>query len=312
VDDLLKVLSLPSPVQQSSYLSSSNYDVFIKRDDLIHPHISGNKYRKLKYNLIEANRRRAQVLVTYGGPFSNHLVAVAAAAHFLKKKSVGIVRGYKLDEQNPTIQLLRSYNMELVLVEPQEYRLKEESSIVSSIISHYNDCYLIPEGGTNELALRGVSEGVLEISDIDSYDIIVLALGTGGTAAGVCVAVENFKSKVISVSPFKTDKGDYLGVELLNTNQRKKLKIIPSILQVRFAGYHPKITKVMKEMEELDNIQIDPVYLAKTIYTLKDLITKKELPLQSKILLIHSGGLQGASGYKYQYAGRIAKEKAMD
>jgi len=312
VDDLLKELSLLTPVQRSDYLSRPGYEVYIKRDDLIHPHISGNKYRKLKYNLLEALRLEAQVLITFGGAYSNHLVAVAAVGYLLKKRTVGLVRGYSLDEQNPTIQLLRSYNMELHLVKPNEYSVKEDSTVISSILSSYKDFYLIPEGGTNDLALQGVTEGILEIADLDSFDTVVLALGTGGTAAGVCVAIEKLKTTLIGVSPFKGDKGKYRGIELMSINQRQKLDIIPSSLQVRFGGYHSDLVRVMDEMEDQDGVKIDPIYLAKTVYTLQELMNQKALPQESKILLLHSGGMQSRAGYEYQYAQKMAKEKAMN
>lgn len=309
MDHLLQVLSLPTPVQRSKFLSRSGYEVYVKRDDLIHPHISGNKYRKLKYNLIEAVDRGALVLITYGGAFSNHLVAVAAAGYHLGLRTVGIVRGYKLDDANPTLEILRSYNMEIHLVEPKEYVDKEKSAKVAAIVSGYEASYIIPEGGTNELALRGVAEGLLEIDDLTSYDTIIVALGTGGTVAGVCQAIEKMKTKVIGVSPFRGDRGVYKGLDYMTSSQRAKLEIVQSALDVKFGGYHPDIVRTINHMQSIDAIEIDPVYMSKTVYTLDKIIDGQNFERQSRILLLHSGGLQGAKGYENQYAHLIERDR---
>lgn len=304
-EDLHKALYLPTPLQRSAYLSSVGCEVFVKRDDLIHPHICGNKYRKLKYNLLKAIDQNAELLVTYGGQFSNHLVAVAAAGKLLNIKTLGFVRGYLLDEENPSIRLLRSYDMEIVLVRPDDYRRKEHSPTISSLLSQYDDYYVIPEGGTNELALKGVAEGIMEVEDLASYDYIVLGLGTGGTIAGVCRSVVDIGIKVIGVSPFKSDQGDYHGLVYLDSIHRSCLEIVSSSLRVKFGGYHPSILKVMEDMESVDDIRIDPIYMAKTVFTIKQLLAEGYFPEGSKILLLHTGGLQGVAGYNYLYAKKI-------
>lgn len=300
MNDLIETqLALPSPVERFAYLSDANYRVDIKRDDLIHPHICGNKYRKLKYNLARAIKQEAQVLISCGGIFSNHLVAVAAAGHLLGIRTKGLIRGYRMDNNNPTIQILKSYKMELELVDP---------GLFDSVCkSHEDECALssenfwIPMGGTNELALKGIIEGIEEVKDLASYDYIFCAVGTGGLLAGLIKACISKDINVVGVSPFKKAFDDLEIFNFLSNDERVDINIIPSVPLTRFGAWHSSIDECIKEVFSLTGVHLDPIYTAKVVLTIQDQIRRVLIPKDSKILIIHSGGLQGYAGYQYRY-----------
>ncbi len=306
-------LLLPSPIQDISqyFAEPIGIEIHIKRDELIHPHVCGNKWRKLKYNLLEALNQGSNGLISYGGMYSNHLVAIAAAGSLLGIKTVGIVRSYKEDDENPTIQLLKGYRMKLIYVAPPEYKLKEESPIIQSIIETHSDCFLIPEGGTNELALKGVEEMIAEVRlqcELSTpttfrFSHIITGLGTGGTCLGVLRAVLSSSSdtKVIAVSPFKGDTYDMSGISFITDKEKENLEIIPSAIKTRFGAYHKEIHDYILSFKKDTDIALDPIYTAKVMMTAEQLVKEDYFPKGSKVLVIHTGGLQGISGYEYQY-----------
>lgn len=158
----------------------------IKREDTIHPLISGNKYRKLKYNLIEAKKQGKDTLLTFGGAFSNHIAATAYAGHEQGLKTVGVIRGEELEnkwQDNPTLKMAHEHGMQFHFVSRSHYRLKSEASFVQDLKERFGDFHLLPEGGTNALAVKGCTE-ILTQNDA-TFDYICSAVGTGGTLAGL-------------------------------------------------------------------------------------------------------------------------------
>ena len=179
-------MQLPSPVHHIQNFSNYNTSLYIKRDDLIHHEFGGNKWRKLKYNIQAFKEGNYSHLITFGGPFSNHIAATASACKYYDIPCIGLIRGARLDSLNPTLQKAQSNGMVLVPISKNEYRLKEDSEEVQNVLLSYPNAFLLPEGGTNRLAVLGTEEIAVELNEqISDIDIIVTPIGTGGTAAGI-------------------------------------------------------------------------------------------------------------------------------
>ncbi len=269
----------------------------IKREDLIHPFISGNKYRKLKYNLLQAHQEKHTTLLTFGGAFSNHIAAVAAAGKEYGFRTIGIVRGEELEgkvAENPTLQFARNCGMELDFISRETYRRKEDPAFLENLHQKWSSFYLLPEGGTNALAVKGCQE-ILTETDAE-FDFICCAVGTGGTISGLINSTKSHQ-KVLG---FPALKGDFLNEEIRKfaTNNRWEL-----IKEYHFGGYG-KITSelvgfINKQFLET-KVPFDPIYTGKMFFGVIDLIQKNYFPKGSKILLIHTGGIQGIQGMNIQ------------
>lgn len=270
-------------------IQHSNISLHIKREDLLHPQISGNKFRKLKYNLMHAKNANYDTLVTFGGAFSNHILALAAAGKHYKLKTIGIIRGEELKDnyrQNPTLSLAESFGMQLLFISREQYKNKDHSAVETLLPNRY---LIIPEGGTNELAIKGCEE-ILTNKDSE-FDYICCAVGTGGTIAGIAnSAVKN--QQVLGFPALKADLS--IDIDKLTNKQNWSL-----ITDYHFGGYAKVTTELIDFINSFYrdyNIKLDPIYTGKLVYGVMDLIKKGYFPDHSKILIIHTGGLQGISG----------------
>ena len=200
----------PTPLVRlrSGAADQAGVGLYLKRDDLIHPQISGNKWRKLKYNLLEAHQQGHHTLLTFGGAYSNHLYAVAAAGREFGFRTIGLVRGEETSPLNPTLTFAQTCGMHLQYVSRDQYRHKADASWLVSLRQQYGDFYLLPEGGSNAQAVRGVAELVAEI-DL-SWSYLCCPCGTGGTLAGL-VAGAASRGLVVGFSALKG--GDFLRQE---------------------------------------------------------------------------------------------------
>ena len=268
-------------------------ELFIKREDLLHPVISGNKFRKLKYNLAEAKRLGYKKLLTFGGAFSNHIVAVAGAGKEFGFETIGIIRGEELEEkinENPSLAVAEQFGMKFVFVSRDAYRLKESPEFLEELQSKFGDFYLLPEGGTNELAIKGCEEILSELDSEFSY--VCTSVGTGGTVSGII----NGSSSHQNIIGFSSLKGDFLQKDIAKFANQKNWTIN---CEYHFGGYG----KVTNELIEFINsfykqyeIPLDPIYTGKMMFGILDLIQNDFFPPNSKILAIHTGGLQGIAG----------------
>jgi 1-aminocyclopropane-1-carboxylate deaminase len=268
-------------------------ELFIKREDLLHPVISGNKFRKLKYNLLAAKHQNKKILLTFGGAFSNHIVAVAGAGKEFGFETIGIIRGEELQEkinENPSLAVAQQFGMKFVFVSRDAYRLKETPEFLEKMQSQFGDFYLLPEGGTNELAIKGCEEILIEPDSEFSY--ICTSVGTGGTVSGII----NGSSSHQNIIGFSSLKGDFLQKDIAKFANQKNWTIN---CEYHFGGYG----KVTSELIEFINsfyiqyeIPLDPIYTGKMMFGILDLIQKDFFPPNSKILAIHTGGLQGIAG----------------
>lgn len=272
--------------------------LFIKREDKIHPYVSGNKWRKLKYNLEQAKQKGFSTLLTFGGAYSNHIYATAAAAKECGFKSIGIVRGEEHLPLNPTLSFATKQGMYLRYMDRSTYRRKHETEVINELAEKYGSFYLIPEGGTNHLAIKGAAEIVTE--EVRAFDYVCTAVGTGGTIAGI-ISGMNGKGKVIGFSALK---GDFLtkDVQTLLQNYESRLLIDWEInTSYHFGGYakvNQELFGFINKVYSLHNIPLDPIYTGKMMYGIYDMIRKGEFKPGSKILAIHTGGLQGMEGMR--------------
>ena len=268
-------------------------ELYIKRDDLIHSEISGNKYRKLKYNIIEAQKLGFETLLTFGGAFSNHIAATASVGKEFGFKTIGIIRGeelYDKVEANPTLKFAKTCGMQFKFVSRSDYREKTTESFINNLKGEFGEFYHVPEGGTNTLAIRGCEE-ILSETDKE-FDFICSSVGTGGTISGLI----NCSKHSQQVLGFPALKGDFLKNEIVKFAHQSNWQLVTDY---HFGGY----AKVAKELidfinkfKEDTNIPLDPVYTGKMMFGIFDLIDKGFFPIGSKILAIHTGGLQGIEG----------------
>lgn len=288
---------LPSPIQELDHpiLQEKKIQLFVKRDDLIHDEIMGNKWRKLKYNLFEAKEAGKKRLVTLGGAYSNHIYATAAACCQHGFESVGIIRGEELNpNSNTTLQFAVSQGMQLRFVDRSSY--KKLRTDPSSLLAEYPNSYILPEGGTNKTAIKGCSELVDEIRF--DFDVLSLPIGTGGTFCGVLDRVKAHQ-RVLGVSSLK---GDFIHTEI--ENLIKKFNIRPGAYSINnaydFGGYGkttPELIEFINWFKENHNIPLDPIYTGKSFFAVWDMIKNDKFEKNLRIVLLHTGGLQGISGF---------------
>lgn len=280
----------PLTLIKDSIIGDYNINLYIKRDDLIHPTVTGNKWRKLKYNLIAAKEKGFDQLLTFGGAYSNHIYATAAAGKVFGFKTVGIIRGEELrPDSNDTLKFAHRCGMELIFVTRLDYNFRNR------LTRQYGEkFYVLPEGGTNDSAIKGVNEMVDEIYDQINPDFICSAVGTGGTLAGIVSAVRG-TTTAIGFASLK-------GKGLLKGQIEKLLpfeKEFELNEQYHFNGYAkttPELFEFIKGFEERNQgIQLEQVYTGKMMFGIYDLIKQGYFPENSNIVAVHTGGLQGRS-----------------
>jgi len=272
---------------------------FVKREDLTDEFISGNKWYKLKYNLIEAEKLGYQTLLTFGGAYSNHIHATAAAGKKYGFKTIGVIRGEEHLPLNPTLSSAQENGMIIEYIDRKSYRNKYDESRTQSFKNNFGDFYLIPEGGSNHLAIKGCAEIVPSIAT--DYNFICSACGTGGTLAGLILGLDS-KSFALGFSVLKGGSFLYQNIRtLLSYYQKENLNNFQINLDYHFGGYAKTNTELnifcIKFFEQ-HNIKIEPIYTGKMFYGIYDLISNNYFPTKSTIVAIHTGGLQGLQGLK--------------
>lgn len=271
---------------------AGSVQLIVKRLDLIHPQISGNKFFKLKYNLIEARQLGLKQILTFGGAYSNHIAATAYAAQLFGFKSIGIIRGEELAHKplNPTLTTAQQLGMQLVFVSREKYRQKNNHYWIDELTQHYPNIYIIPEGGTNELAIQGCQE-ILTIKDLNHYDVICCAVGTGGTMTGLI----NASSPQQEILGFSALKGDFLQQDISQLTHKKNWQILDDYCFGGYAKTNDELLSFINNFEQQYRIPLEQIYTGKMFYGVFDLISKGYFKENSKILILHSGGLQGRS-----------------
>lgn len=270
-------------------------ELAIKRDDMLHPVVSGNKWRKLKYNLLEAGKQGHNTLLSFGGAYSNHIHALAGVGKQMDFTTIGLIRGESFVTDNSTLSYARNCGMQLHFVDRASYRRRHEAAYLDALQQRFGPCYLLPEGGSNALAVKGVAELWQEIDA--AFDYAFIAAGTGATAAGV-IAAAPVTTEIRVVAVLK-------GAGFLDQEISGYLNGMPDTAvwqlqqQYHFGGYAritPQLVAFVDRFEALHRIAIEPVYTAKMLYAIYDQVLKGAIPAGSRILAIHTGGLQGRAG----------------
>ena len=327
----------PSPLQviEDERLRKANVHLFLKRDDLLHNSykeilfgeneilklISGNKFRKLKYNLLFMKETGWERLLTFGGAFSNHIHAVAAAGQFYGIETIGVIRGEKTAALNPTLRFTERCGMVLHFINRSDYR--DKNLIINELKNQFGDFYYLPEGGTNALAMRGTAEIVGEIKQqmngiLPSF--ISVACGTGGTVAGIISATE----PPTQVLGFSVLKGDFLQKDVRNLLET--LKNAPNTegsffsennpnwsinTDFHFGGYARWTTELIdfiNDFKQKHGVQLDPIYTGKMLFGIFKLVEMGFFRRNSSIMAIHTGGLQGIEGFNQRF-GELIKNR---
>lgn len=293
-----------SPIQEvnDSYLDEFGIRLLIKRDDLIHEHISGNKWRKLKYNLREALNQNHHSILTFGGAYSNHIAATAFACKKAGLESIGVIRGED-DPTNPTLRFARENGMQLFFVSREDYRRKTEAFFLDELETRFGRFFLVPEGGANGLGVRGCAEILTEVAQ--DFDLVCCAAGTGTTLAGLALTLKQGQ-ELIGFPALKG--GAFLKEEVQTLIDESALRPLSDInfrleTSYHFGGYaklNPELLSFVSDFKERTEIPLDPIYTSKLMFGVYNLIESGKFPKGTTILAIHTGGLQGWHGMEHR------------
>jgi 1-aminocyclopropane-1-carboxylate deaminase len=315
----MALLSHSSPLERISSALFPDIQLWIKRDDLLHPTVSGNKMRKLKYNLLQIGDARP-TLVSMGGAWSNHLHALAHAAKLLDFKSIGLVRGLHAAQHalNPTLSDCAAQGMQLRFVSRDDYRdLRDLAAAWRQWVSPNTEDYVwLPEGGSNSAALAGVAELVAELADdlgeeLKAYpscihsatevpDTIIVACGTGATLAGILAGLGG-KGRVIGIAA--VSNAGYLRQQVLQLLRDagypayQNFEILLDYTHGGFAKTTPELMQFCALFSQTTHIQLEPVYTGKMLHALSELCRRGKFRQGERVVAIHTGGLQGLRGY---------------
>lgn len=283
---MFDVIAQKIPDQQ---IQVGQFTLTIRRLDLVHPQISGNKFFKLKYNFLDAQNLGFNNVLTFGGAYSNHIAATAFAAQQFGFQSFGIIRGEELKDKplNHTLSTAQSLGMQLHFVSRDEYRLKQSPEFLEHLKQAYPEYYVIPEGGTNHFAIQGCQE-ILKSEDAE-FDIICCAVGTGGTITGLIEASHSHQH----ILGFSALKGTFLHDDISKLTTKKNWKIIDDYCCGGYAKTTSELIQFMQNFEAEYDIPLEQVYTAKMLMGIQDLLHRNYFMPDQKILVIHTGGLQG-------------------
>ena len=283
-------------------LKGSGIRLLIKRDDQIHEHISGNKWRKLKYNLREAAEQNHHTLLTFGGAYSNHIAATAFAAQKAGLSSIGVIRGED-DHTNPTLAFAREHGVQLHFVSREDYRRKTDEGFINELEQQFGRFFLVPEGGANGLGVRGCAEILTEVEE--DFDVVCCAAGTGTTLAGLALTLQE-NQRLLGFPALKG--GEFLEEEVVRLIADSGLRP-PSIINhqlitdYHFGGYakmKPELLDFIQGFTERTGIPLDPIYTGKMMFGIYDMIEKGNFVAGNTVLAVHTGGLQGWKGMQHR------------
>lgn len=281
--------------------SENSVSLFLKRDDLIDDLVSGNKLYKLKYNINAARAGAHDTILTFGGAFSNHIAATARYCQQAGLRSIGVIRGERPEPLNDTLAGAQAAGMHTVFVSRETYRHKNEAAYLEHLAMEFNSPFIIPEGGANEHGVRGARE-ILD-DRCSEFDYVCVPMGTGTTFAGLVMAASEHQQ----VIGFPVSKHTTLLAEII--------KIVPDFAAIpasrylvlndyHFGGYTkwtPELLEFMRSFFRSTQIQLDPIYTSKMMFGISHLVQKGFFRPGSKLLAIHTGGLQGIPGFEKRF-----------
>jgi 1-aminocyclopropane-1-carboxylate deaminase len=275
-------------------LEEAGVRLLVKREDRNHPTVSGNKWWKLKYNLKESLQQKHETILTFGGAYSNHIFATAAAAGLLGLQSIGIIRGEETLPLNKTLSFAKSQGMRLQYISRDDYRKKDSHSFLEQLRELFGNFYHIPEGGTNDLAVKGCFELGSMLKEIE-FDYLAMPVGTGGTMAGVIAGLEG-KGEVLGIGVLKG--GEFLQREICDLLQKNSMKdygnwqLLTSYHHGGYAKVSEPLLAVIDYMNDRHNLPLEPVYTGKLLWAVMDMVKKGWFRRGATILALHTGGLQ--------------------
>jgi 1-aminocyclopropane-1-carboxylate deaminase len=283
----------PNPAIDSiPYLSNEKISIEALRLDQIHPIVSGNKWYKLRYYIKESLAKNATTIASFGGPYSNHLVALAFIAKENGLKSIGYVRANEGEHITPTLQEAMGYGMKIIFGGRTEFQEKK-NKLITQNHNGPNDIYFVDEGGYGELGAKGAATIINDFGNkLHAYDYIICAVGTGTMIAGI-ISAATINQKIIGIPVLKNEGS--IRNEILNLLQNKKA--VFELLHTFHQGGYAKTTKeqieFMNRLWENAKMPSDIVYTGKVFYAVEQLVHQTYFKTNSKVLVIHSGGLQG-------------------
>jgi 1-aminocyclopropane-1-carboxylate deaminase len=285
-------LHLPSPLEylRDDRLRDKEVHVWLKRDDLIHPEVPGNKWRKLNYNLTEADNQKCDTLLTFGGAYSNHIQATAAVGRYYQFSTIGIIRGERHLPLNPSLAYAVDQGMQLSYMDRGTYRKKSDPDVIASLRQEFGSFYLLPEGGSNELAVRGCSEIPAEI-EMD-FDVICCPCGTGGTLAGIAGGLRSGQT-AIGFSSLKG--GEFLAKDVTGLQVRTfgtcsdNWKIEYDFHFGGFAKKTPQLDAFITDFFRRNGFTLEWVYVAKMMYGIYELVERGDFRPGSRIIALITG-----------------------
>ena len=290
--------SIPHPVARQRGVR-----LLLWRDDLRHPDLPGNKARKLKHNLLQAKAEGQTRLLTFGGAYSNHLAAVATAGRLYGFATTGLVRGEAHEPLNPTLARCRADGMALHYLDRATYRRRAEPAFLTEMQQQFGPAYLLPEGGTNILALKGIAELIAELRQHTDFDAVAVAAGTGGTLAGLALglAAARYPARAVGVAALKG--ADFLRVEVDALLTAAGSAASPYELHTgyHFGGYArlpAELRAFIRQFEADYGVLLDPIYTGKLLFGLLDLIEQGHFAPGSTVVAVHTGGLQAWAGFR--------------
>lgn len=289
--------SIPCELLSHPLLDQKQVALQVLRLDQVHSEVSGNKFYKLQYNLQQALSQNHRQVLTFGGAYSNHIYATAAAARELGLNSVGIIRGELLDTRNPTLSYARTAGMTLLGIPREAYRQKNNPNYLEKLRNQFGDFYLIPEGGTNALAIQGTRE-ILTARHSD-FSHILTPIGTGGTFAGIAASLLPHQH-LLGISALKGEGIHEELIDLLKAEGIQSLGSLEILTQYHQGGYAKWTRELIHFIHwfwDAFGIPLDPIYTGKMSFACWDLLQQNYFPTGSRILLIHTGGLQGNRGF---------------
>jgi len=289
------MISFPEIKSKIQFIQKRNdVEFYILREDQIHPVISGNKFRKLKYNLEEFSKGNYDSILTFGGAYSNHISAVAAAGKEFGMKTIGIIRGEEIESkinENPTLTFAQSCGMKFQFISREQYRNKTNPEFLEGLKLEFGDVFILPEGGTNELAVKGCEEILNEKTK--EFDFICCPVGTGGTVSGLINSSENHH-KVLGFAALKDS--DFLQNEIKKYTFRSNWELVQDFHFGGYAKVNNELLDFINGFKNEFNVTLEPVYTGKMVFGIFKLIETGFFPAGSKVLAVHTGGLQGIEG----------------
>jgi len=307
-------MTLTSPLQTINHpdFVKAKITVMIKRDDLIHPIISGNKWRKLKYNIALAKQQNKTGIVSFGGAYSNHIHALAFACYQQNISCTAIIRGEAHYQNNFTLRWAKHWGMNLVFVDRITYKKRDNPEYLQALQHEYIDHLIVPEGGSNSHALQGMGEVIEELNQQTCFDTLITPVGSGGTLAGLITA-DNDQHQLLGIAVLKADQpSNFVDSAELHTSgyltdevkkllpvQAKKLhqwKVLSEFHRGGYAKFSAADCQRIIDFNQITQLTFEPVYSGKMLLALLDLIALGYFPEHHRIVLLHTGGLQGLGG----------------